>query len=353
MIQVTKNDNATVTIEGELPEEALLKHREASLKSLGANMKMDGFREGHIPENILIERVGEYSLLQEMAQRALAEHYPLLLVEHKIDAIGRPDVSVTKLAAGNPLGFTITTAILPTVELPDYTTIAKEALAKEPKEAEAVSEEDIDKVIAQLLAEKSSAEKPATDEQKSDDAKKVPMVMTDEIAKTFGPFENVAALRAKIKEGMTADKARQYAEKKRLAVMDAIMDATKITIPDILIDAELNKLMTQFSYDIERMGMKREDYLKALGKTEEDMRTEFRPDAEKRAKSQLILNAVAAKENIKPDQKEVEHEVEHLLSHHMPKNVKPGDKERESATIYVETLMTNQRTLEFLENQGA
>ncbi len=351
MIHVTTNDNSTVTLEGELPTEALEKHRGASIKNLGASIKMDGFREGHVPENLLIERIGEYSLLQEMAQRALAEHYPLLLVEHKIDAIGRPEVAVTKLASGNPLGFRITTAILPKVELPDYTGIAKGAIAKEPKEAEAVTEEDIDKVITQLLEEKNKAENK---EQKTEGETKEPeLVMTDEIAKTFGPFENTAGLRAKIKEGMSADKVRQLAEKKRLAVMDAIMNATKITVPDILIDAELNKLMTQFAYDIERMGMKREDYMKTLGKTEDEMRNEFRPDAEKRAKSQLILNAVATKENIVPDAKEVAHEVEHLLSHHMPKNVKPGDKERESATIYVTTLMTNQKVLEFLEKQEA
>lgn len=341
-MKITKNDNATVTFEGELPAEHLEKHRSASIKHLGSNIKIDGFREGHVPEAMVVERIGEYALLQEMAQRALSEHYPLLVVEHKIDAIGRPDVEITKLATGNPLGFKITTAILPTVELPDYVKLAKEASASVAKEPEVVGEEEIDKVISELLKEK----------RKADASEETP-VMTDELAKTFGPFETVAALRAKIREGMEADKKRQHGEKKRLAIMESIMNATTIVIPDILIDAELNKLMAQMLQDIERMGMKHEDYLKAIGKTDEELRKEFRPDAEKRAKSQMILNAIASKENIKPDQKELEHEVEHLLSHHMPKGATIGERERESATIYVETIMINQKVLEFLEKQGA
>ena len=334
------NDNATVTIEGELPAEHLEKHRASSIKHLGANVKIDGFREGHVPEAMVIEHIGEYALLQEMAQRALSEHYPLLVVEHKIDAIGRPDVAITKLASGNPLGFRITTAVLPTVDLPDYVKIAKEAVAKVPKEPEAVTEEDIDKVIAELLKEKAKA-----------GASEEAPVMTDEIAKTFGPFENVAGLRAKIREGMEADKKHKHGEQKRLAIMESIMSATTIVIPDVLIDAELNKLMAQMSQDIERMGMKHEDYLKAIGKTDEDLRKEFRPDADKRAKSQLILNAIASKEDIKPDPAALKHEVDHLLEHHMPKGATIGERERESATIYVETIMINQKVLEFLENQ--
>ncbi|MEK7606416.1 MAG: trigger factor [Patescibacteria group bacterium] len=352
---ITTNNNATVTIEGELPHEALKKHRAASLKHLGSKVKIDGFREGHIPENILIDRIGEYTLLQEMAERALSEHYPLLLVEHKIDAIGRPDISVTKLAAGNPLGFKITTAVMPVVELPDYATLAKDAAKKIGNEPDLVTEEDIDKVVGQLLAEKQKAESEKTNPpaggQKTENKEELTK-MTDDVAKTFGPFENVQQLRAKIREGMEADKKRQHIEKKRVEIMEVIMNETKVVIPDVLIDAELNKLMAQISHDVEHMGMKHEDYLKAIGKTDEDLRKEFRPDAEKRAKSQLVLNAIASKENIKPDQKELDHEVEHLLSHHMPKGASVGERERQSATIYVETLMTNQKVLEFLEKQG-
>jgi trigger factor len=114
-----------VTLEGELPHEELSKHRSAALSRLGADIELPGFRKGHVPEKMLLSHVGEGALLEEMAQRALAEHYPKMLAHHDIDAIGRPDVSVTKLAPGNPLGFKIETAVVPNLTLPDYTAIAK------------------------------------------------------------------------------------------------------------------------------------------------------------------------------------------------------------------------------------
>lgn len=142
---------------------------------------------------------------------------------------------------------------------------------------------------------------------------------------------------------------RGILEKKRAAMLDAILAKTKLTLPDILIDAELGKLLAQFSYDIERMGMKKEQYLEAIKKTEDDLRKDFRPDAEKRAKTQLILNQIAVAENIKPDAAAVKREVDHLLSHHAPHAGHDEAQERQSAEIYVTTLLTNQSVLEFLE----
>lgn len=340
--KITKNDNATVTFEGEIPADTLTKHRGSAIKKLGALVKVDGFREGHVPENILAEKIGEGAILEEMANRALSEHYPLLLAEHKIDAIGRPEVVVTKLALGNPLGFKITTAILPEIKLPDYKELAKNSLQNVDTKPEAVQEEDIDTVVVQLLQEK---QKAAGTEQKTDGVLPKAEDLTDDIAKTFGPFEKKEQLREKIKEGMEAERMRAHVEKKRSALLDAILAKTNLSIPDILVDAELGKLMAQFSYDIERMGMKKEQYLEALKKTEDDLRKDFRPDAEKRAKIQLILNQIALAENIKPDPAQVKKEVAHLLSHHK-------DANRESAEIYIATLLVNQKVLEFLEQQA-
>ena len=61
---------------------------------------------------------------------ALNEHYPKIIEEEKIDAISRPEISITKLARKNPLGFKIKTAVLPEIKLPDYKNIAKDILSK-------------------------------------------------------------------------------------------------------------------------------------------------------------------------------------------------------------------------------
>jgi len=98
---VTKEDGSQVKIAGEIPKETLEKHRSAAIKALGKNIKIDGFREGHIPEDVLIKKVGEINILTEMAERALAEVYPKAVIEHKIEAVGHPQIQITKIASSN------------------------------------------------------------------------------------------------------------------------------------------------------------------------------------------------------------------------------------------------------------
>ena len=61
-----------------------------------------------------------------------------------------------------------------------------------------------------------------------------------------------------------------------------IISDSKMSLPKILIENELDKMEAQFRDDIEKMGMKVEDYLKHLKRVLKDMRKEWRPDAEKR-----------------------------------------------------------------------
>ncbi len=345
---ITKNDDSTVTIEGEIPSVDFDKHKGSALKALGAEVSVDGFRKGHVPEDVLIKHVGEHSLLQEMAERALAEHYGKLLVEYKIDAIGRPNVTITKLAFGNPLGFKLTTAVLPTFELPDYASLAALAVKDRASGEATVTDEEIETFITNLLADRTKANK----DDVKDTETKTPE-LTDDLAKSFGEFKDAADMRTKVKEGMTLDKKRMQREERRMAVIEALIKDTKIALPEILIEAELNKIMGQFEHDLSRMGLTPKEYLARINKDEAAMRADFRGDAEKRAKIQLILSEIAIKEKLVPTKEEIAHEVDHLLAHHPPHDGHDEATERESAALYVTTILTNEKVLSFLENQTA
>jgi FKBP-type peptidyl-prolyl cis-trans isomerase (trigger factor) len=101
------------------------------------------------------------------------------------------------------------------------------------------------------------------------------------------------------------------------------------------------------------MGIEPKDYRERVGKDEAALRAEFRGDAEKRAKIQLILNEIGVAEKLTPSPEEVEKEVNHLLAHHPPHEGHDETRERESALIYVTTVLTNEKVLAFLEQQGA
>ena len=149
---ITHNDNATVTITGELPFSELEKHRQSAIQRLGKDISVDGFRPGHVPEDILADKIGEMNILAEMAERALAKTYPTILDSHNIDAIGYPSVSLTKLAPDNPLGFTITVAVVPEFTLPDYRSIAT---AHHPEQTEVqVNDEEIEAATKDVIRRK-------------------------------------------------------------------------------------------------------------------------------------------------------------------------------------------------------
>jgi trigger factor len=332
-LKVTKNDNSTVTIEGELPYDELSKHRARVIVDLGRDVELPGFRKGHVPEKLLVERFGEETVIQEMAERALSEHYPKMLLHHEIDAIGRPTISITKLAPGNPFGFKIETAVLPKLSIPDYKTIAKKHIEKNKKEEIVVTDEEVTKFIETALREKN--------ERAGKKDEPIPE-LTDEIVKEFGAFKDVDDFKAKIREGLLYDKKLKARDALRMSILEDITKNTKAVIPDILVESELSKMYAQFENDIQRFGLKLDEYMAQIKKTPEDLRKEWRPDAEKSAKQQLILHDISVAEKIEPTDEEIKKETEHILSHHK-------DTKRENVEAYVATVLANQKVLEFLE----
>jgi trigger factor len=92
-----------------------------------------------------------------MAERALAKVYPLLVELHKLDVIGYPKISITKIAKDNPLGFSLTVAVVPEVKLPDYEKIAKEV--NKAKESKEVTDEEVTKQAEDILRQKVAYER--------------------------------------------------------------------------------------------------------------------------------------------------------------------------------------------------
>src|SRR3989344_1739707 len=123
-VKVNKVSDTEVEIEGEIEATHFAGHRKGALANLGKNAELPGFRKGMVPEEILAERLGHGPILEEMAELALSEAYPKIIEEHKIDAVDRPHIQITKLAMDNPLTFKIRQTVLPDIKLPDYKKLA-------------------------------------------------------------------------------------------------------------------------------------------------------------------------------------------------------------------------------------
>jgi len=362
-ITVKKLPKSEVEIEGELEANIFESYYSKALKKIGENLELDGFRKGKVPESVLISKVPEASILEEMAQMALNEYYPKILEgepptpeatagQGKIDAISRPEISITKLARKNPLGFKIKTAVLPEIKLPEYKTLAKKVISEITNEEKNtnVTDEDLENTITDIRKSRAPkvhmAETPSPSQGEGAGGEVPPELpeLNDAFVQALGPFKDVADFKEKLKENLKLEKENNLKEKTRLKIVEKIIEESIIDLPEVLVESELDKILYRMESDITQMGLKFEDYLKHMNKTREDLKKDFRADAEKKAKLALVLNEIAKIEKITADPEEVAKEVAMILEHY-----KEADPER--AQMHAENVLTNERIFQFLERQ--
>jgi len=381
-IKIDKIANSQVTLTGEIPYEILADERTGAIKSLGQNMEMAGFRKGHIPADILAGKLGEMNILSEMAQIALAKSYPEMVKHHNLDVIGQPQVAITKLAPNNPMGFTITVSVLPEITLPNYKEIA--AKTNKEKGSVEVTDEEVEKQIKDIQRQKIAYERlqhkaagqththadgtvhegpdhddngvtlptPESEAEKAEaeafDPAKIELPeLTDEYVKGLGQpgqFETVADFKTKLKEHLAIEKKQEVEAAHRAKITDEIIANSKFELPQIMIDSEINQMFAQMNEDLTRANLKMDDYLAHIKKTKEDLIKEWTPAAEKRARLQLVLNEIAKKEDVKPDQNQLEAQVKQLMEQY-----KDADELR--VKIYVASVMQNEAVMKLLESQ--
>lgn len=138
---------------------------------------------------------------------------------------------------------------------------------------------------------------------------KIKPELDDDFLATVGTFDSVDALRADIKrrlEGNALDRARHgFADR---IIEYAVANAT-LDLPDVLVDQEVEVMHDEFRGSIARQGITEEAYLKAVEKTGDELHAEFRPGAEKRVRTLLVLSRVADAEGVAIPEVDVETEI--------------------------------------------
>jgi FKBP-type peptidyl-prolyl cis-trans isomerase (trigger factor) len=244
-VKIKKLPKSEVELEVSLPADFLVSSRKKAVDMFCVSLDISGFRKGHIPENIVVEKVGEDKILEEAADILLKEHFPKIIEETKSDIIGRPKISITKLALGNPVEFKAVFAVVPEIKLPDYKKIAKGEMAKKDDEVSATDKE-VEDVLLQIRKnkahfdwhEKHKEEKGHNHPEIKDED--LP-VLDDEFAKAAGNFKDLGELKEKVKQNIISEKKIRNIEKKRAGIMEELLKNTSVELPEILIDSEIQK----------------------------------------------------------------------------------------------------------------
>lgn len=141
-----------------LGAEELKAAEQVALTKLAKEVKIEGFRKGKAPLEMVAAQVDPNLLNQETLENALSKSVAEAFLKEKVQAINRPEVDVKKFIPGTELEFTATTEIMPKVELGDYKKldVKKEAVKVSKKEVE----ETIDRILKNF-AEKKKVEREA------------------------------------------------------------------------------------------------------------------------------------------------------------------------------------------------
>jgi trigger factor len=133
--------------------------------------------------------------------------------------------------------------------------------------------------------------------------------LDEDFLASLGSFESLDALRTDIKtrlEASAIDRARhQFADR---IIEYAVANAT-VELPEVLVEQEVEVMHDEFKGSLARQGITEDVYLKAVEKTSADLHAEFRPNAEKRAKTLLVLSRIADEEGLTVPDADVEAEV--------------------------------------------
>ncbi len=142
--------------------------------------------------------------------------------------------------------------------------------------------------------------------------------LDDALAQTVGDYETLDVLKAEIRAELMAAARRQADEKYSDECISALVKQATIEFPPQMVRAEIDELYERTERRMKDQNLKMDDYLKMLGKSEEEYRTELTPTAEVRLKRGLALTELNKLETISVSDAEVEQQIERLAAAYGP-----------------------------------
>ena len=146
-------------------------------------------------------------------------------------------------------------------------------------------------------------------------AKEVP-ALDDELAKDLDDeVETLDELKAKYRKELEAAKEIAFDDAVEGAALDlAVENAEIVELPAEMVENEVHRAMNEFMGNLQRQGISPEMYFQITGTTQEDLHKQYEADADKRVKTNLVIEAVAAAEGFDATEEEIQKEINDLAA---------------------------------------
>lgn len=147
-VNIEKLPKSEVKIEFSVPAEEFSEFVKDAAKEISKELKIDGFRSGNIPFEMVKKQVGEEALLKEGAEKAVQKHYVNIIIDNKIEAVGQPKIDFKKISMNEDLEVEAVIAVIPKIEMKEgWEEGIKKINKKFSEEKVEVKEEDVEREL--------------------------------------------------------------------------------------------------------------------------------------------------------------------------------------------------------------
>ena len=133
--------------------------------------------------------------------------------------------------------------------------------------------------------------------------------LDDEFASEVSEFDTLAEYKEDVKKKLAEKKEKEARHAKEEAVLDAIIADAAMDIPDAMLETQQRQIVDEFAQRLQMQGLSLEQYFQFTGLNAEKLLEQVKPQADRRIKSRLVLEAIVAAENIAASEEEYEKEL--------------------------------------------
>lgn len=326
-----------------------------TLQRMAADVELSGFRKGQAPMPLVEQQLGT-RLQDEVLKAAMPNFLIESLKGTDIIPIDYPQYQLISFNKGSQLQFKATVTNRPKVAIGNYKVIKAVRPAIKP-----VNEEEVQKVVDDLFKRWKGKQSLTANLQPSaqqnqgstgnqggsinfqQSASQAPEIPNDEFAKAMGAL-SLTDLKTKIKKDLEANVTYNNELDYEENILQEVEKVTIVELPDILIQDELNRMLVSLQRRVADMGLLLEDYLKGQGKSLEQIKNEWKPQAEKNVRMELGLAEIARMENVTISDAELQAEVDRIQDAKVKKQF-----EAQEPRLHLRHALRQTRTLDLLK----
>jgi FKBP-type peptidyl-prolyl cis-trans isomerase (trigger factor) len=231
-------------------QEQIKPAKQKALTSIATNLTLKGFRKGKAPIDLVEQSVDQEKLLEETISHLIPESYTTYINEHDLKPITQPKISLSKMVNDGDWEFEIEIAEKPEVKLNKYLDAIKGEKAK--------------------------------------DTIWTPEKGASEVGDKEHPHDH------------------ENEDKKLTLIFDTLLKTCEVEIPELLIEEEANRALSRLVEQVNKLGLKIEQYLDSIGKKPEEIRDEYKKTSTDNLRLEFILDAIAKDQKVDATDADIE-----------------------------------------------